>query len=409
MVADAPSFADVSDEVRRRLEGRLFVAHNARFDYGFLRCEFRRLGVRFAAPVLCTVRLSRALYAEHPRHNLDTLIERFGLACSARHRALGDAQVLPALLAAMERELGAPTVHDAVTDAMREARLPAHLPTELADDLPDGPGVYLLRDEAGALLYVGKGRNLRSRVFEQFTGGQRSGKSASIARDTRQVEWIETGGELGALLLETRLLKQHAPPGNRRLRPHAEDCVVRLEHDGTGLVPRVVALTDVVLEPGTSVFGPFRSEKDAWRAVEGKAREAALCLKILGLEAGDGSCFAYQLKKCRGACLGLEPRALHDTRLQLTLASLKLKPWPFPGPVGLREPAPGGQGVQIHVLDRWRHLGTARDAGEVAEVLQRSDAADACFDADGYRIIGRALQEARPRDLMLLNPPTEHP
>jgi DNA polymerase-3 subunit epsilon len=193
------------------------------------------------------------------------------------------------------------------------------------------------------------------------------------------------------------------------LRPHAEDCVVRLEHDGVGLVPRVVALTDVVLEPGTSVFGPFRSERDAWRAVEGKAREAGLCLKTLGLEAGEGSCFAYQLKKCRGACLGREPRALHDTRLQLTLASLKLKPWPFPGPIGLREPTPGGQGVQIHVLDRWRHLGTARDAGEVAEVLQRASAADACFDADGYRIIGRALAEARPRDLMLLNPSTERP
>jgi hypothetical protein len=75
--------------VLERLEGHLFVAHNARFDYGFLRTEFRRLGLRFSAPVLCTVKLSRALYAEHRRHNLDTLMERFSLACGARHRALG--------------------------------------------------------------------------------------------------------------------------------------------------------------------------------------------------------------------------------------------------------------------------------------------------------------------------------
>ena len=101
MVADAPPFADVVQEVRRRLDGRLFVAHNARFDYGFLRAEFRRLGVKFSAPVLCTVKLSRALYTEYARHNLDTLMERFGLACMARHRALGDAQVLPALMASM--------------------------------------------------------------------------------------------------------------------------------------------------------------------------------------------------------------------------------------------------------------------------------------------------------------------
>ena len=88
MVADAPPFADVVQEVRRRLDGRLFVAHNARFDYGFLRAEFRRLGVKFSAPVLCTVKLSRALYTEYARHNLDTLMERFGLACMARHRAI---------------------------------------------------------------------------------------------------------------------------------------------------------------------------------------------------------------------------------------------------------------------------------------------------------------------------------
>lgn len=407
MVADAPTFADVRDDVRRRLEGRLFVAHNARFDYGFLRSEFRRHGIRFSAPVLCTVRLSRTLYAEHPRHNLDTLIERFGLACAARHRALGDAQVLPALLAAMESGRGVTTVDEAVTAALRETRLPAHLPAELADDLPEGAGVYLLRDAAGTPLYVGKGRNLRSRVFEHFTGGQRSGKAAAIARETRQVDWIETGGELGALLLESRLVQEHAPPGNRRPRRADGDCVVHLEHDGTGLLPRVLALADASFEPDAVVFGPFRSARDASRAVEGKAREAGLCLKTLGLEAGEGSCVAYQFGKCRGACLGREPRALHDTRLQLTLASLKLKPWPFAGPVGIREPAPGGQGTQLHVLDRWRHLGTARDEHEIAEVLERARVADARFDADSYRIIHRALADVRPRDLMILAPTTE--
>ena len=74
MVADAPRFAEVADELMSRLEGRLFVAHNARFDYGFLRSEFRRLGRRFSAPRLCTVRLSRALFPEDHGHSLDALI-----------------------------------------------------------------------------------------------------------------------------------------------------------------------------------------------------------------------------------------------------------------------------------------------------------------------------------------------
>jgi DNA polymerase-3 subunit epsilon len=326
-------------------------------------------------------------------------MERFGLSCMARHRALGDAQVLPALIAAMENQRGVDLMHAAVTDALREKRLPSHLPPELADDLPEGPGVYLFRGEGGTLLYVGKSRNIRSRVFDHFAAEHRSGKESKLTHQVRQVEWIETGGELGALLLESRLVKELAPTANRRLRRHAGDCVVRLRSDEQGLRPEVVPIADV--DPGLDadpVFGPFRAEKDAWRAIEGKAREAGLCLKILGLESGAGSCFAYQVRKCRGACIGKEPRALHDARLQMALVPLKFKPWPFAGAIGIREPAPMATGVQIHVIDRWRHLGTARDEEEVRALLHANS--DAAFDADSYRIIGRALQDVRPRDVM---------
>jgi len=105
MVAQAPTFADISAELLERLEGRLLVAHNARFDYAFLRAEFRRLGIRYRSHVLCTVRLSRALFPEHRHHNLDSVIERFALSCSARHRALGDAQAVWAFARELERSV----------------------------------------------------------------------------------------------------------------------------------------------------------------------------------------------------------------------------------------------------------------------------------------------------------------
>jgi DNA polymerase-3 subunit epsilon len=402
MVADAPPFADAHAEVLRRLQGRLFVAHNARFDYGFLRTEFRRLGVCFAAPALCTVKLSRALYPEHARHNLDTLIERFGLACEARHRALGDARVLPDLLVAIERDHGGAAVHAAVETALREPRLPPQLRPELADDLPETPGVYLFKGEAGALLYVGKSRNIRSRVFDHLGGAHRSARESRLTQLVREVEWIETGGELGALLLESKLVKELEPSANRRLRRREPGYVLRLARSDNGLVPEVVAIDAVPDgdDEEEARFGPFRTEKDAWRALEGKAREAGLCLKALGRETGAGSCFAWQVAKCRGACVGKEPRALHDARLQMQLATLRLKPWPFPGPVGIREPAPDARGHCVHVLDRWQHLGTARDEAEVEQFLRgRSPAA---FDADSYHIIGRALRDVRPRDLIVL-------
>ena len=399
MVAGAPSFDDLRGEVRARLEGRLFVAHNARFDYGFVRNEFRRTGEKFAAPVLCTVRLSRALFREHPRHSLDALIERYGLECGQRHRALGDAAVLPPLLAALENAAGSERMHEAATAVLGESRLPPHLPPGLDEDLPEGPGVYLFRGEGGALLYVGKSRNLRSRVLAHFAGEHRDSKESRLARQVRDVEWIETAGELGALLLESQLVKQLAPAANRRLRrAPALYCLRLVEGDG-GLAVGVELLGSS-REGDDAVFGPFRSERDARRALEGKAREAGLCLKTMGLERGAGSCFAYQLGRCRGACVGREPRALHDALLPLALASLRVKPWPFAGPIGIRERSVTGDGTVMHVVDRWRHLGTATDESAVAMLLERAD--DACFDADAYRILVRCLERVVPRDLVLL-------
>jgi DNA polymerase-3 subunit epsilon len=399
MVADAPTFDDLRSEVRARLEGRLFVAHNARFDYGFVRGEFRRVGEKFSAPVLCTVRLSRTLFAQHNRHNLDALIERWSLECGQRHRALGDAAVLSDLLAAFEGAVGAERVQQAIEASRFESRLPPHLPPDLADDLPEGPGVYLFRGEGGTLLYVGKSRNLRSRVLDHFSAGHRSAREAKLGSQVREVEWIETGGELGALLLESRMVKELAPTANRRLRKSVSVFCVRLHESDGALQPCVEALDAEFLDGDAEAYGPFRSERDARRALEGKAREAGLCLKLLGLEQGSGSCFAFQLGRCRGACVGKEPPALHDARLRLALASLRLRAWPFEGPVGIRERAVDGAGTLLHVVDRWQHIGTAQDEGEVAELLRASSGRS--FDPDSYRIVARCLERLPRRDLVM--------
>lgn len=94
MVADAPVFAELAAVLHERLVGKVLVAHNARFDYGFLQHEFARHGLEFTAPLLCTVRLSRRLFPGERRHGLDALIDRHGLGGEARHRALGDARVI---------------------------------------------------------------------------------------------------------------------------------------------------------------------------------------------------------------------------------------------------------------------------------------------------------------------------
>src|ERR1700692_3360047 len=117
MVADAPRFGEIAAAVRQKLQGAVFVAHNARFDYSFLRSEFLKADMSFSAQVLCTVKLSRRLFPEYVRHNLDAVMERNGLTCGARHRALGDARVLHDFWCKLRREVAEPRL-DAAAQAV---------------------------------------------------------------------------------------------------------------------------------------------------------------------------------------------------------------------------------------------------------------------------------------------------
>ena len=176
MVAGAPRFAEIAHVVRQKLRGAVFVAHNARFDYSFLRSEFLQAELDFSARVLCTVKLSRRLFPEYARHNLDAVMERNGLTCGARHRALGDAKVLHDFWCKLRREVDEPRLAAAVQALRGAHRLPAHLPPELSDDLPEGPGVYRFFGADDALLYVGKSHSLRARVCGHFAAGAAEAK-----------------------------------------------------------------------------------------------------------------------------------------------------------------------------------------------------------------------------------------
>jgi DNA polymerase-3 subunit epsilon len=393
MVAAAPRFEEVYRELLERLANRVFVAHNARFDYGFIRTALARLDVRFAAKVLCTVKLSRRLYPEQPRHNLDAVIARHGLGCDARHRALGDARVLRDLLAVLRREV-VPERLAAVVDALlQETPLPPQLPAGLADDLPESPGVYRFYGQDGALLYVGKSRNVRNRVLAHFAAAHRSAGEQRLARQVHRVEWTETAGELGALLIEARAVKTESPLHNRRLRAAGGAWTLRLT--GVGGAPDAVDIVELdALDAAAQaeVYGLYRDRRAAARALEEIVRAHQLCARVLGLERGGGtdgapgSCFAYQLKRCRGACVGAEPPALHNARLRLALAAARLKPWPYRGRILVAERDWRGE-QDLHVLERWRYLGTVREADD-ADGL---DADAVPFDPDVYKILKRFL------------------
>lgn len=399
MVANAPTFAQLADELAERLQGRLFIAHNARFDYGFVKHEYLRLGQRFRADVLCTVRLSRRLFPQYPRHNLDSLITRHGLTTGDRHRALADADLIWQFWRLQQQEHDPDAFAEAVQHQLQRPSLPPHLDPTLLDDLPEAPGVYLFHGENDVLLYVGKSINLRQRVLSHFAADTRESKAMRLAQEVRRIHWHETVGELGALLLESRIVKDREPLHNRRLRSAFDLCGWQLEQVGVGdFRPRLVSGDDIDFGRAEDVYGLFMSRRVAATSLKKIADAHELCPVILGLEKPTrpgGACFAHQVHKCRGACVGKEAIGLHSARLMAALAKLKLKTWAYPGPIGLVERNDFLDVEEVHVVNGWRYLGTARSEAEIHELLGQADPAP--FDMDTYKLLKTQLGKGKLR------------
>ncbi len=386
MVADAPPFADVAAQLLALLDGAVLVAHNVRFDHGFLLHELARLNVTLRAQTLCTVRLSRLLYPQFKSHGLDAIMQRHGLATTARHRAMGDVQLMQDWLKLAQAELGAERVQQhALCLLQGSAALPPQLETDVAD-IPETPGVYFFYGEGTLPLYIGKSVQLRSRVMSHFQAASRNPREMRMAQEIRRIEWVETAGELGALLLEARLVKQHQPLHNRQLRRENNLCAWRLEANPNAR-PQLTLVRGAELQPQQfgNLYGPYRSKNQALNHLRELADQHRLCPQMLGLESGKGRCFAHQIGHCNGVCCGQEAPERHHLRLQMALAAHKLRAWPFAVPVGLREHNPHTGRTDIHIFDHWCHLATVHHEEELADALQTRTEVLA-FDLDSYRL-----------------------
>jgi DNA polymerase III subunit epsilon len=401
MVADAPRFEDIADDLEARLEGKVFVAHNARFDYGFIKSEFRRLGRLFSAKVLCTVKLSRKLYPEFQRHNMDALIARHNLAQVQRHRAMGD---VAAMLSFFEHALaghGPDAMNSALGTLLQRPSIPSHLPSDILHDLPRAPGVYRFYGENDVLLYVGKSTNIAQRVASHFSGDHNTSRGVRMSESLRRVDWTETAGELGALLLELKQIKQMKPLFNRRSRAAKNLVSIELTENRDGyLQARLVR----EIEPHRlgDYFGLFRSKKDAENALSGIAAKNDLCNKLLGLEPDhQGPCFQRTLGRCRGACDGGEDRVKYNLRMQIAFHNLRLRTWPWKGPVGVVERNPENDRTDILIVYNWMHVATVHDHQELEDLSLSSQAVT--FDLDSYRLIAKTLMAgSRERSLQII-------
>lgn len=259
---------------------------------------------------------------------------------------------------------------------------PEHLRPWL-EALPRLPGVYFFHGDSDTMpLYIGKSVNIRSRILSHL----RTADEAAMLRQSRRITWICTAGELGALLLEARLIKEQQPLFNKRLRRNRQLCSLLLQ-DGK---PKVVYAREVDFSSEPGLYGLFANRRAALQALQSIADEERLCYGLLGLEPltrGRG-CFRSALRRCAGACCGKETPEEHDARFLAAMARLQLVCWPWKGPVALRET--GSEMTQYHIIHNWLWLGAVNTLAEAAELLRTP----AGFDHDGYKILCKPMMSA---------------
>ncbi|MPS48953.1 exonuclease domain-containing protein [Methylobacillus sp.] len=392
MVKDAPLFKDVANELLSHLHGAVLCAHNVRFDYGFLKNEFRRLDITLRQNVLCTVKLSRKLYPEYKSHGLDAIIARHGIACAARHRAMGDVEVMAEFLHIAEAEHGLEALRTAAGELLKGQSLPAGIDPQLVDDIPEAPGVYIFYGENDLPLYIGKSVNLRNRVLSHFNSDHARARGMRITQEIKHIEWIETAGEFGALLLEARLIKERQPIHNRQLRREQQLCSWHLAPSATQHpLLTLVAQDEMTQDLLGELYGTYRTKRQAIEALRQLALVHGLCPQYLGLESGNGPCFSYQLKRCKGVCCHQEPPEMHYLRLKQALISHRLKSWPYPGKIGIRETNPKRGKSAVHVFEHWCYLGSADDHDSL-DIMRHTKTAF-IFDIDTYKLLLKQLNK----------------
>ncbi len=374
MVRDAPSFEHIAGDLRERLAGHIFVAHNARFDYGFLKASYRRLGQRFQADVLCTLRLSRRLFPQYSRHGLDALVTRHRLDGGARHRALGDARLITDFFLRIGQEEDPLHFAAALDQLLKQPSRPAHLPEDALDDLPETPGVYTFLGINRQPLYIGKARNLRDRIRSHFYADSSNSTDARLASETHGLEIEETAGEFCALVREIQLIRDCQPLHNLALRRRESNCFIRIP--GAGKAPAYIPLSDFSPGNAEGLYGPFSSRQSARAALAAIGKEHRLCDRAIGLWTGERACFSHQIGRCPGLCCGEEAPEAHHERMLAALAPMQFPTWPFPGAVHFSETSLDTGSTRTLTIDQWcvydaTRLGPPEFHPEVFKLLRR--------------------------------------
>jgi len=308
MVADAPQFHQVAKKIIELTEDRIFVAHNVGFDYGFIKEEFAFLGYKFRREKLCTVRLSRKLLPKRISYSLGHLCASLNIPIEGRHRALGDAAATAKLFDLLLRlKSDHPQYKNMGVEEIMSRRIDK-IKGYILKKLPEECGVYYFLDKEGKIIYIGKSNNMYNRALSHFNTQEKKGKK--MLNELYNVDFVQTGSELIALLLEAEEIKKHRPQFNRARKAAVFTHSIDRFEDAKGIINFKI----VPHEESKNPLQSFTTYATARERLESWIDESILCLRYCGLTDEDALCFNHQIKKCNGICSGNEEVEVYNKR-----------------------------------------------------------------------------------------------
>lgn len=317
MVAEAPKFKTVAQDVYELLHDKIFVAHNVNFDYSFLRHHLATAGYTLNCNKLCTVRLSRKILPGLLSYSLGKLCTHLDIPNEARHRAAGDAEATSALFTLLLDQDKEGHIAKALKQRSREQVLPANLPKSDIEQLPYAPGVYYFHDAKGKVIYVGKAVNIKKRVCSHFTGNNTGHQRQEFMRNIHRITFKETGTELMAFILENIEIKRLWPAYNRSQKGPDFGYGLYTFEDQRGYLRLAVDRRRKHSVPVYSCGSLFEGRTILMRLIE----QFELCPKLCFIQKNNQPCNSINGELC--ACEGQMPVSQYNNKVAEALHELK--------------------------------------------------------------------------------------
>ncbi len=353
MVAEAPLFKDIAEEILKITNNQIFVAHNVNFDYNFIKAEFNRIGIQFRRKKLCTVRLSRKILPGKLSYSLGRLCESLGIILNNRHRAAGDARATTLLFGLLLQKDNQEFITNSLKPQSLEALLPPNMPKSDFMALPEKQGIYYFLNQKKEIVYIGKAKNIKKRVHSHFSGNSNTGSKNYFVKNVFGLNYQEIENELLVDIIEATEIKKHWPRYNRSMKRVTLNYGLFKYEDRNGYLRFNIGRSGKFDKP----LIVFKSQSEIKNFLKNIVYEFQLCPRLSGLQPiGTGKCNYIEEFECEGACCGKENAYEYNNRVKKAIEERIIINSTFM----IKEPLENSKENAIILVEKGRYKGYGR-------------------------------------------------